>query len=113
MACFLSGKYGLNSFMNVPTVLSWMALQNPTQLRFDPHKLVVSEIAYLIRSHLEEGKPSWKQLSGTQRNMFFDLFQLKDVYKKLKEKGENFEVVFIPLDDEEESLKKDLEGTYF
>jgi nucleoredoxin len=36
--------------------------------------------------------------------------QLKDVYKKLKEKGENFEVVFIPLDDEEESLKKELEG---
>jgi nucleoredoxin len=36
--------------------------------------------------------------------------QLREVYKKLKEKGENFEVVFIPLDDEEESLKKELEG---
>ena len=47
--------------------------------RFDPHKLVVSEIAHLIRSHLEEGKPSWKQLSGTQRNAFFDLFQVINV----------------------------------
>ncbi|WJX62493.1 hypothetical protein P8452_47483 [Trifolium repens] len=45
------------------------------ELWFDPHKLVVSEIVHLIRSHLEEGKPSWKQLSGTQRNAFFDLFQ--------------------------------------
>jgi nucleoredoxin len=37
--------------------------------------------------------------------------QLKEVYEKLKTKGENFEVVFIPLDDdEEESFKEELEN---
>ncbi|WJX87605.1 protein-disulfide reductase [Trifolium repens] len=36
--------------------------------------------------------------------------QLKEVYEKLKTKGENFEVVFIPLDDEEESFKEELES---
>ena len=36
--------------------------------------------------------------------------KLKEVYKKLKENGENFEVVFIPLEDEEESFKKELES---
>lgn len=36
--------------------------------------------------------------------------QLKEVYKKLKENGENFEVVFIPVDDDEESFQKELEG---
>lgn len=36
--------------------------------------------------------------------------KLREVYKKLKENGENFEVVFIPLDDEEESFKKELES---
>jgi len=36
--------------------------------------------------------------------------KLKEVYKNLKENGENFEVVFIPLDDEEESFKKELES---
>ncbi|GAU48317.1 hypothetical protein TSUD_187530 [Trifolium subterraneum] len=42
---------------------------------FDSHKLVDAEIAHLICSHLEEDQPSWKQLSVTQRNTFFDLFQ--------------------------------------
>jgi len=36
--------------------------------------------------------------------------KLKEVYKKLKENGENFEVVFIPLDDEEDAFKKELES---
>ncbi|XP_058769080.1 probable nucleoredoxin 1 [Vicia villosa] len=36
--------------------------------------------------------------------------QLKEVYKKLKENGENFEVVFIPLDEDEESFQKELES---
>jgi nucleoredoxin len=36
--------------------------------------------------------------------------KLKEVYKKLKENGENFEIVFIPLDNEEESFKKELES---
>lgn len=31
---------------------------------------------------------------------------LNEVYKKLKEKGENFEIVVIPLDDDEEKFKK-------
>lgn len=39
--------------------------------------------------------------------------QLKDVYKKLKAEGENFEVVVIPLDDEEESLEKELESVHW
>ncbi|KAL5066806.1 hypothetical protein RYX36_017693 [Vicia faba] len=34
--------------------------------------------------------------------------QLKEGYKKLKENRENFEVVFIPVGDEEESFQKEL-----
>lgn len=33
-----------------------------------------------------------------------------EVYEKLKAKGENFEVVLIPLDDDEESFKEELES---
>ncbi|CAK8539017.1 unnamed protein product [Lathyrus sativus] len=44
---------------------------------FDHHKLVVSEIAHIIRTHLNEGKPSWKKLSKEQRDSFFDLFKQK------------------------------------
>ncbi|RDY14033.1 putative nucleoredoxin 1, partial [Mucuna pruriens] len=36
--------------------------------------------------------------------------QLVNVYEKLKAKGENFEVVLIPLDDDEESFKEVLES---
>lgn len=36
--------------------------------------------------------------------------KLVKVYKELKEKGESFEIVTIPLDDEEESFKQGLEG---
>ncbi|XP_061372310.1 probable nucleoredoxin 1 [Gastrolobium bilobum] len=36
--------------------------------------------------------------------------QLVEVYEKLKAKGENFEVVLISLDDDEESFKKELES---
>ncbi|CAK8567339.1 unnamed protein product [Lathyrus sativus] len=43
--------------------------------RFDQHKLVVSEIAHITRTHLNEGKPSWKKLSKEQRDSFFDLFK--------------------------------------
>lgn len=35
--------------------------------------------------------------------------QLKGIYEKLKEKGENFEVVVIPFDEDEESFGKELE----
>ncbi|KAJ1408966.1 Thioredoxin-like fold [Sesbania bispinosa] len=36
--------------------------------------------------------------------------QLVEVYEKLKSKGENFEVVMIPLEDDEESFKEELES---
>lgn len=36
--------------------------------------------------------------------------KLMDLYEKLKAKGENFEVVAIPLDDDEDSFKKDIEN---
>lgn len=39
--------------------------------------------------------------------------KLMDIYKKLKEIGENFEVVVISLDDEEQSYKQGLENTSF
>ncbi|XP_058734501.1 uncharacterized protein LOC131606265 [Vicia villosa] len=45
---------------------------------FDHHKLVVAEISHIIRTHLSEGKPSWKKLSSNQRDSFFDLFQRKE-----------------------------------
>ncbi|XP_058784329.1 uncharacterized protein LOC131659110 [Vicia villosa] len=45
---------------------------------FDHHKLVVAEISHIIRTHLSEGKPSWKKLSTNQRDSFFDLFQRKE-----------------------------------
>ncbi|XP_058733632.1 uncharacterized protein LOC131605272 [Vicia villosa] len=45
--------------------------------RLDHHKLVVAEISHIIRTHLSEGKPSWKKLSSNQRDSFFDLFQKK------------------------------------
>ncbi|XP_058744257.1 uncharacterized protein LOC131616829 isoform X2 [Vicia villosa] len=45
--------------------------------RFDHHKLVVAEISHIRRTHLSEGKPSWKKLSSNQRDSLFDLFQKK------------------------------------
>lgn len=36
--------------------------------------------------------------------------KLNEVYKKLKEKGENFEIVMLPLDDDEEEFKQGFEG---
>ncbi|AET01707.1 hypothetical protein MTR_8g019070 [Medicago truncatula] len=62
------------------------------QKKFDHRKLVVKEIAHIIRYQLEEGKPSWKQLSGKHQDDFFDSFmktftwQPKHKVKK-KEKG--------------------------
>ncbi|XP_058744256.1 uncharacterized protein LOC131616829 isoform X1 [Vicia villosa] len=44
---------------------------------FDHHKLVVAEISHIRRTHLSEGKPSWKKLSSNQRDSLFDLFQKK------------------------------------
>ncbi|QCE11961.1 putative transposase [Vigna unguiculata] len=42
---------------------------------FDQHKLVVRTIASIIRTNLEEAKPSWKQLSIGQRNLWFNIFK--------------------------------------
>ncbi|KAG2404626.1 hypothetical protein LR48_Vigan404s002600 [Vigna angularis] len=44
---------------------------------FDQHKLVVRTIASIIRTNLEEAKPSWKQLSLGQRNLWFNIFKSK------------------------------------
>ncbi|KAK2406684.1 hypothetical protein QL285_042387 [Trifolium repens] len=44
---------------------------------FDQHRLVVKAIASIIRTNLEEGKPSWKQLSKKQRDSWFDIFKSK------------------------------------
>ncbi|CAJ2663237.1 unnamed protein product [Trifolium pratense] len=44
---------------------------------FDQHRLVVKAIALIIRTNLEEGKPSWKQLSKKQRDSWFDIFKSK------------------------------------
>ncbi|GAU46537.1 hypothetical protein TSUD_350720, partial [Trifolium subterraneum] len=44
---------------------------------FDQHRLVVKEIASIIRTNLEEGKPSWKQLSKKQRDSWFNIFKSK------------------------------------
>ncbi|XP_068485408.1 uncharacterized protein [Phaseolus vulgaris] len=44
---------------------------------FDQHKLVVGTIASIIRTNLEEAKPSWKQLSTSQRDSWFNIFESK------------------------------------
>ncbi|KAK2406686.1 hypothetical protein QL285_042388 [Trifolium repens] len=44
---------------------------------FDQHKLVVKAIGLIICTNLEEGKPSWKQLSKKQRDSWFDIFKSK------------------------------------
>ncbi|RDX87334.1 hypothetical protein CR513_31204, partial [Mucuna pruriens] len=44
---------------------------------FDQHKLVVGTIASIIRTNLEEAKPSWKQLSIGQRDSWFNIFKSK------------------------------------
>lgn len=44
---------------------------------FDQHRLAVKAIALIIRNNLEEGKPSWKQLSKKQRDSWFDIFKSK------------------------------------
>ncbi|QCD86513.1 hypothetical protein DEO72_LG3g1036 [Vigna unguiculata] len=44
---------------------------------FDQHKLVLGSIASIIRTNLEEGKPSWKKLSKEQRESWFDMFKSK------------------------------------
>nr|XP_012568467.1 extensin-like [Cicer arietinum] len=52
--------------------------KNPILLKgdgFDQHKLLISTIASILRSSLEEGKPSWKKLSKDKRNDLFDLFK--------------------------------------
>ncbi|PNX76182.1 putative nucleoredoxin 1-like protein, partial [Trifolium pratense] len=68
----------------------------------DGNKIPISEL---------EGKTVGLYFCATSyRSCALFTQKLKDVYKKLKEKGENIEVVFIPLDDEEESLKKELES---
>lgn len=60
------------------------------------------------------------ELEGKTVGLYFSLFsykacsdftpQLVEVYEKLKAKGENFEVVVIPLDDDEESFKEGFES---
>ncbi|KAI4328269.1 hypothetical protein L6164_020636 [Bauhinia variegata] len=60
------------------------------------------------------------ELEGKTVGLYFSLFsynlstdftpKLVEVYKKLKAKGESFEVVLIPLDDEEESIKQQIKG---
>ncbi|WVZ07674.1 hypothetical protein V8G54_021020, partial [Vigna mungo] len=44
---------------------------------FDQHKLVVRTIASIIRTNLEEAKPSRQQLSIGQRNLCFNIFKSK------------------------------------
>ncbi|RDX77332.1 hypothetical protein CR513_42569, partial [Mucuna pruriens] len=44
---------------------------------FDQHKLVVGTISSIMRSNLEEAKPSWKKLSMDQRDSWFDIFKSK------------------------------------
>ncbi|TKY65798.1 golgin subfamily A member 5 [Spatholobus suberectus] len=61
---------------------------------FDQHKLVIGTIASIIRTNLEEAKPSWKQLSIGQRDSWFNIFkskftwppQYKDVVRRNFEK---------------------------
>lgn len=64
----------------------------------DGNKILVSEL---------EGKTVglYFSLNSFQRSSEFTP-KLVDVYEKLKAKGENFEVVLIPLDEDEESFKK-------
>jgi hypothetical protein len=51
--------------------------------RFDQHKLVVKAIGLIICTNLEEGKPSWKQLSKKQRDSWFDIFKVINALIKL------------------------------
>ncbi|KAL5172597.1 hypothetical protein HKD37_16G045316 [Glycine soja] len=44
---------------------------------FDQHKLVIGTIASIIRTNLEEAKPSWKKLSIGQRDSWFNIFESK------------------------------------
>ncbi|MCH89214.1 putative nucleoredoxin 1-like, partial [Trifolium medium] len=68
----------------------------------DGNKIPISEL---------EGKTVGLYFFATSyRSCMLFTQQLKEVYEKLKTKGENFEVVFIPLDDDEESFKEELES---
>lgn len=60
------------------------------------------------------------ELEGKTVGLYFSLSSYKksldftpmliEIYENLKEKGENFEIVMIPLDDEEESFQKGFDG---
>ncbi|TKY58651.1 nucleoredoxin 1 [Spatholobus suberectus] len=68
----------------------------------DGKKILVSEL---------EGKTVGLYFSMNSYGLCSDFTpQLVEVYEKLKAKGENFEVVLIPLDEDEESFKDGLES---
>ncbi|KAL2547004.1 putative nucleoredoxin 1 [Forsythia ovata] len=81
--------------------------------------LLVSQLRdYVIRS--DGKKVPVIELEGKTVLLFFSLVTYKqclaftpklvEVYRELRKEGENFEIVMIPLDDEEPSFKKEFEG---
>ncbi|XP_077236421.1 putative nucleoredoxin 1 [Tasmannia lanceolata] len=80
--------------------------------------LVSSSRDFLISS--DGNKVPVAELEGKMVGLYFSLNsfrsclqftpKLAEVYSKLKERGDSFEVVLISLDDEEESFKEGLEG---
>ncbi|KAJ1406625.1 putative transposase, Ptta/En/Spm, plant [Sesbania bispinosa] len=49
----------------------------PEEDGFDRHRLVVGAIASIIRSKFEEAKPSWKKITKTHRDTWYDIFKSK------------------------------------
>ncbi|KAL2519531.1 putative nucleoredoxin 1 [Abeliophyllum distichum] len=78
--------------------------------------LVSQSRDYVIRS--DGKKVPVVELEGKTILLFFSLVTYKhaftpklvEVYRELRKEGENFEIVMIPLDDEEPSFKKEFEG---
>lgn len=83
---------------------------------FPRNILLLSSNLYFFFMH----KVPISQLEGKLVALYFSLFSYKscadfmpklvEVYEKLKTKGESFEVVMIPLDDDEESFKQDFKS---
>ncbi|KDP26595.1 hypothetical protein JCGZ_17753 [Jatropha curcas] len=113
-------EYGVEAYPFTPEKIKQLKEQEEEARRNQSLRsiLVVHSRDYVISS---DGKKfPISELEGKTVGLFFSLASYKscvdftqklvEVYGKLKEKGENFEVVFISLDDDEETFQQSLGG---
>lgn len=111
--------YGVDAYPFTPERINFLKEQEEEAKRNQSlSSLLVSTPAdYLISN--DANKVLVSDLEGKMVGLYFVSHshrpyqeftaKLVEIYKKLKEKGENFEIVFISLDNEEESFKRGLE----